>query len=1408
LFGDFNGDGMTDILSFDVNNNWKISFSKGNGFDQQTITTFSGFNPYSCYQVGNYVYHFNNYYAEDMNGDGKSDIVIVGIGTNINNPVKIYVGYSNGLDFNLQTYTPGSSILVSPNCGDYDYYNCFGDFNGDGVMDFYYDDGTFAELINTYRGRSQYLVSEIKNGFGYSNHLNYGPMTMDSLYYKGTSTSYPVVSYQAPMYVVSSVSTDNPDFTRSKTSYSYSGAHAHLLGKGFLGFEKITSVDSMTNFKSADEYEYNSTFYNVSLKKNSLYTMPTGSSSEELVSQTTYTNAVMDLTNQMYFPYVSNSSETNYLTGIAVTKQYTYDNNGNLTTYREDFDDGSYNITTNSNFSSEGTWLPARPQTVTSTRKHYQDTQPYSLTSNYTYYSTSGLVNTKTVGPLTSTYTYDSYGNPTVETISDGNTNRTNHFTYDSQNMFIWKSYNALDHVTERTYDYVTGNILTEKTPDNVVTNLTYDDFGILTNKSTTALGQSQSVILGWTTGTRPLGSVYYKQVTTLGAPTTKSYYDAFGRVLRTETTGFDGNIVYASTVYNNKGQVSESSLPYKQGDTPLKKVYIYDKYGHKIREESTSGIVTFNYSGKTIQVTNSAGQTSSKTSDSQGNIVSASDDAGSIAYTYKSLGKTGTITTNGSSSTMVYDNYGRQTSMSDPDAGTITYRYNNYNELTRQTDARGKIDSLTYDILGRVSTEVRDEGTNVYKYDPSGNPGLLDSVTYSGGSVKYNYDSASRLTGKVNRIDGTSYSESYGYDSYSRLQTFTYPSGFAVKNVYNSNGYQSEVRRNDNNALIWQGQNVNAFGQFTQYSYGNSLTTTKTYDCLGLLRNISTGSVQNMDYSYDLPTGNILSRKDNLLNLTEIFTYDLLDRLTGVSGPAPLTISYSANGNILSKTSVGNYSYDGAKPHAVTSVTNPDGLISTTTQRITYTSFNKVDSIIQGNLIYTLTYGAEDQRTISKLFDNGNLQKTVYYVGSYEKEVKPGNHIRQLHYIAGGDGLAAIFVRNDGVDTLYYIHTDHLGSINIITNQNGAVVKSYSFDAWGRRRNPTNWTYNNVPSTFLFSRGFTGHEHLDQFNLINMNGRIYDPILGRFLGPDPIVQNPGNTQGYNRYGYCVNNPLRYFDLNGYTWGIFKPFVRAAKWVANEIIKPVVNFALNVVVDAAAIAIGIPLAIYATAGTIILGVGDGIFKGDWSTLQNGAKIVGGLFTGSPKQILSRFTNELPQTIVGYVVSQGSNIIGDVKDVRYFHGATVVEHWSNMQGSFTIGSYINLGHNDAVHHTINGKEVGYNDDENPNVLHEYGHYLQSQSVGPGYLCNYALPSLINSMTVPDQMTHNAFWVEQGADIKARNYFGDSNWDYLNFYILGDPINPFNVPYSQYEGYNNYMGPSWFERMYKWLNIAKN
>jgi len=66
-----------------------------------------------------------------------------------------------------------------------------------------------------------------------------------------------------------------------------------------------------------------------------------------------------------------------------------------------------------------------------------------------------------------------------------------------------------------------------------------------------------------------------------------------------------------------------------------------------------------------------------------------------------------------------------------------------------------------------------------------------------------------------------------------------------------------------------------------------------------------------------------------------------------------------------------------------------------------------------------------------------------------------------------------------------------------------------------------------------FLGRGYTGHEHLQQFGLINMNARLYDPALGRFLSPDPYVQAPDFTQNFNRYSYALNNPLVYVDQDG-----------------------------------------------------------------------------------------------------------------------------------------------------------------------------------------------------------------------------------------------------------------------------------
>jgi RHS repeat-associated protein len=130
---------------------------------------------------------------------------------------------------------------------------------------------------------------------------------------------------------------------------------------------------------------------------------------------------------------------------------------------------------------------------------------------------------------------------------------------------------------------------------------------------------------------------------------------------------------------------------------------------------------------------------------------------------------------------------------------------------------------------------------------------------------------------------------------------------------------------------------------------------------------------------------------------------------------------------------------------------------------------------------------------------------------------------------------LAAININVNGTDTMYFTETDHLGSIIGLLRTDGTVREEYSYDPWGRRRNPVDWSYNNVPTTFLIDRGFTGHEHLDKFGLINMNGRIYDPVLGRFLSVDPVIQSPYFSQSFNGYSYCFNNPLKYIDPSGYS---------------------------------------------------------------------------------------------------------------------------------------------------------------------------------------------------------------------------------------------------------------------------------
>ena len=173
-----------------------------------------------------------------------------------------------------------------------------------------------------------------------------------------------------------------------------------------------------------------------------------------------------------------------------------------------------------------------------------------------------------------------------------------------------------------------------------------------------------------------------------------------------------------------------------------------------------------------------------------------------------------------------------------------------------------------------------------------------------------------------------------------------------------------------------------------------------------------------------------------------------------------------------------------------------------------------------------------------------GGAEKVIAPDGSYtyKRYVSPGVLIEQAHDSSGSRTSEAV----------RYLLYDHLGSLDVVADAAGTVVQDLSFDAWGQRRAPNDWTtlallrLADTTHGRYTPRGFTGHEMLDAVGIIHMNGRIYDPKLARFLQADPVIQFPHHAQSYNRYSYVLNNPLAYTDPSGYFIGkLFRKVVGA-----------------------------------------------------------------------------------------------------------------------------------------------------------------------------------------------------------------------------------------------------------------------
>ena len=210
-------------------------------------------------------------------------------------------------------------------------------------------------------------------------------------------------------------------------------------------------------------------------------------------------------------------------------------------------------------------------------------------------------------------------------------------------------------------------------------------------------------------------------------------------------------------------------------------------------------------------------------------------------------------------------------------------------------------------------------------------------------------------------------------------------------------------------------------------------------------------------------------------------------------------------------------------------SVDNTRRIIPSATLSTEFNELGKIDRIEDGNSLTSVdfVYGPDMQRWKTVSYKNGSIDKTTIYDTDYDKVIDKDGNTTEFIYV---DDNVMMLRKNNGYSLPYIVTKDVLGSVVSIYGGDGKQVFSATYDAWGKQT----VTMNRIG----FIRGYCGHEMLNDYQIINMNGRLYDPVLGRFLSPDNYVQTPDFSQNYNRYSYCLNNPLKYTDPSGEFWNL------------------------------------------------------------------------------------------------------------------------------------------------------------------------------------------------------------------------------------------------------------------------------
>ena len=739
-------------------------------------------------------------------------------------------------------------------------------------------------------------------------------------------------------------------------------------------------------------------------------------------------------------------------------------------------------------------------------------------------------------------YDYDSFGRVTTETMANGSVNSREYQGYttkytDANLKTRFEESNALGQLTQvrstafNTYENgqeYSGVI-------NYIDNH-YDVFGKLTQVDT------------------------YSSIDTNKKSSIHNIYDEHGRkkYMRDPDKG------YWQYEYNAFGELTSQT-----NSNNITSYFDYDKLGRKSRSKTDDyqnyGAKLTCYTYGNSQAAHNVGQlTHVKLIRTTDGPLNSSDCASSTTLASNAIEwqqihqfdvygrpeSTQTIITheNGSFNTYkqssTYDDYGRVATQKHPEGLKTTNHYeNNYLKKITYGDNRLIREIVTKNAAGQITREKM--GENISRdnafYETTG---LIQSISVEQDSTNqkiheltYNFDNLGNLKDREHFYSNTEYFfEEFTYDNLYRLTTrqLTQQSGIAFEDGLSYNQH---------------------------YRYDTRGNLTQKYS----IHNSTSAQLLKHDYHYSWQT-------HGQTNSTYPLIRNRLNSINKDGNASFRSYQYDNSGNVKNdgKNTFKYTSFD--KPHKIT---GSHGELSHFWYDSSNSRYKRYDKIQEINPTTNAPYA----------------ELTIYntlYVGAFERNKRVGGAGDRTEYKYH---IADLILTRDSTETTYkesFSHTDAQGSVISITDTQGNVAEQFLYDPWGKQQKVEISTtvaghVSSIIRGTATTRGYTGHEEISHLGLIHMNGRVYDPTVGRFLQADPFVQYANNSQSYNRYSYVLNNPMSFTDPSGYF--SLNPFKRAKKLLRSIAKIPILNMAVHVVLNLIPGCQGWCSAVYAAAST-------------------------------------------------------------------------------------------------------------------------------------------------------------------------------------------------------------------------------